>query len=96
MLSNYFNLNIGKNVGCNDRILISKIDIKIGSNRNMKKTEVCHCKSKSPLTPMKEHFSHKMDLVKILDDKWKKDFRAFGNQNIIAEKHIGEKLVITF
>ena len=45
---------------------------------------------------MKEHFSHKMDLVKILDDKWKKDARVFGNQNIIAEKHIDEKLAITF
>ena len=35
MLPNNLNLNIGKTKGCNNKILVSNTDMKIGSNRDM-------------------------------------------------------------
>ena len=37
MLPNHLNLNIGKKRGYNNKILVSNTDMKIGSNRDIKK-----------------------------------------------------------
>ena len=45
MVPSNLNLNIGKTAGYNNKILISSIEIKIGSNKNINKVEVYHQKS---------------------------------------------------
>ena len=45
MLPNNLNLSIGKTTGCNKKVLCSKINMKIGSNKNINKNEVYHKKS---------------------------------------------------
>ena len=67
LLPNNLNLNIGKASGYNNKTLISNIDMKIGSNRNINKAEIFHQKSQSPATQSKAHAAPEMHLMKSSD-----------------------------
>ena len=67
VLPSNLNLNIGKSKGYNDKILVSKIDMKIGSNRDINKD---HKKLTPPETGKAECVTlaaPKMHLMKSMD-----------------------------
>ena len=72
MLPSNLNLNIGKTVGYNNKILVTKIDMKIGPNKDINKAVVYH--KKLPVTTTRSggavgaaHAAPKIHLVKSTD-----------------------------
>ena len=80
MLPSDLNLNIGKTKGYNNKTLVSNADIKIGSNRDIKKD-----RKKLPVTPP--------DVPKIVIPAVRYDPY---NLKMLTEKHNDKKLAITF
>ena len=97
MLPSNLNLNIGKTKGYNNKILVSNTGMKYGSNRDINKDH----KKLTPPEPGKAegvaHATSKMHLMKSMD-KPVKDYLGVqhGNPKMLAEKHIDDKLAITF
>ena len=79
MLSNNLNLILRKTAGCNDKILIRNMDMKICSSKNIKKLNFT-IKNLDRLCPI------------ISTDKPIKDVEIIGNQKIHVEKKKDEKL----
>ena len=79
MLPSDLNLSMGKTKGCNNKILVSSTDMKIGSNKDINKDH-----KKLPVTPPGD------DMPKIVIPVVRHD-----NPKMLTEKHNDEKLVIT-
>ena len=79
MLPSDLNLSMGMTKGYNNNILVSNIDMKIGSNKDINKDH----KKKLPVTPPDD------DAPKIVIPAVRHD-----NLKMLAEKHDDEKLVI--
>ena len=67
---------------------MTKIDTKIGSNRNINKGETYHHKYQLPVNPPEAHAAYKMHLVKSPDDKSTKDFLAAQHEQHEARNGI--------
>ena len=80
MLPSNLNLNIGKAKECNNEILMSNIDMKIGSNRDINKDH-----KKLTVTPPDEP---KTVIPTVRHDP--------NNLKMLTEKHNDEKLTTTF
>ena len=79
MLPSNLNLNIGKAKGCNNETLMSNIDMKIGSNRDINKGH-----KKLTVTPPDES---KTMIPTVRHDP--------DNLKMLTEKHNAEKLKLT-
>ena len=80
MLPSDLNLSMGKMKGCNNKILVSNTDMKIGPNRDINKDH-----KKLPATPPDD------DMPKIVIPA-----ARYDNPKVLTEKHNDGKLVIAF
>ena len=92
MLSSNLNLNIGKTVGNNNKILVSNTDMKIVSNSEINKDH-----KKLPMTPQEPGKAEGTALK--IDEPIKYHLAVqheqIDNPKMLAEKHNDEKLAIT-
>ena len=95
VLPSDLNLNIGKMKGYNNKILVSKTGMKIGSNRDINKDH----KKLTPAGPGKTGgVTHDSPKIMKSTDKPVKDYLAAQHDNpkMFTKKHNDEKLAITF
>ena len=99
MLSGNSNLDIGKTAGYNNKVLISNLNMKIGSSRKYYQTRIYHQKSsqsQSAVTQLEAYAATGVRLVKSSDKsiKYAESILPIGNQTMLAEKQNNEKLAI--
>ena len=93
MLPRNLNLNIGKTKGCNNKVLMSNTEMKIGSNKDINKDE--------KLTPVElgraEGIAHDAPkMMKGTDKPVKGDLAAqHDSLKMLVEKHGDDKLTIS-
>ena len=95
MLPSDFNLNIGKTKGYNNKNLVSRTDMKIGSNRSINKD---HKKLPSPVPGKAGGVAHERVIIEKGTDESVKDRLATQHENLkmLTEKHNDDQLAITF
>ena len=91
MLPSNLNFNIGKTLGYDNKILISNANLKMGSGKEINKTEIYH--QKSPEIPPESCRSHgAVYLIKSSDEPIKRHI----TEKCFAENHFNETSQLTF